>query len=270
MNWLNINVATLRSAEYIGSEPIARATWLNVTGWCCMQENGGRIANARGWKDRQWQQICGVTVEEVNASSPLLAWDGDDLIVWNYPVEKEHEVAAKREGGRRGGLRSGASRREAMLEGEVQTESKLNSNGKERKGKEGERNTILAPAEAVAEGKPRDLIFEALCSATGTDARSLTKPGRGALNAALRDIRAASPEVTPDEIKRRAGRYSRKFPSAALTAPALAKHWAACAAPPADDWTRQQLKNAATATPTEFAHSLLADLPDVRAKFDIK
>ena len=90
------------------------------------------------------------------------------------------------------------------------------------------------------------------------------------MNAALRDIRAASPEVTPDEVKRRAGRYSRKFPSAALTAPALAKHWAACGAPPADDWTRQQLKNAATATPNEFAHALLADLPDVRAKFDIK
>jgi len=138
MNWLNINVATLRSAEYIGSEPVARATWLNVLGWCCMQENAGRIANCRGWRDRQWQQICGVTADEVNASSPLLFWEGDDLVVWNYPVHKEAEVAAKREGGRNGGLRSGASRREAMLEAELEAETKLTSNGKERKGKEGE------------------------------------------------------------------------------------------------------------------------------------
>lgn len=136
MNWLNINVATLRSAEYIGSDPIARATWLNVSGWCCMQENGGRIANSRDWKDRQWQQICGVTAEEVNASAPLLFWEGNDLVVWNYPVQKESEVAAKREGGRKGGLRSGASRREAQVEANLEAKTKLTSNGKEWKGKE--------------------------------------------------------------------------------------------------------------------------------------
>lgn len=150
MNWLNINVATLRSAEYIGSDPIARATWLNVSGWCCMQENGGRIANSRDWKDRQWQQICGVTADEVNASAPLLFWEGNDLVVWNYPVQKESEVAAKREGGRKGGLRSGASRREAMLEADLEAETKLNSNGKEWKGKErNEKGTTQIVAETA-------------------------------------------------------------------------------------------------------------------------
>jgi len=86
----------------------------------------------------------------------------------------------------------------------------------------------LAPAEAVAEERPKDLIFEALCAATGTEIASLTKSGRGAINGALRDICAASPQVTAEEIKSRAAAYARKFPSAALTAPALAKHWANC------------------------------------------
>ena len=120
MNWLNINVATLRSAEYIGSEPIARATWLNVSGWCCTQENGGRIPDSRNWKDRQWQQICGVTADEINASHPLLYWEGNDLLVWNYPVQKQSEVAAKREAGRKGGLRSSKNKRQAVLEAELE------------------------------------------------------------------------------------------------------------------------------------------------------
>ena len=125
--------------------------------------------------------------------------------------------------------------------------------------------------------RPRDLIFEALCEATGVDAKSLTKPGRGALNAALRDIRAASPDVTPDEVKKRAGRYSRKFSGAALTAPALAKHWASLGPPPMDDWTKQALANHARVEPApepqfdnSFAESLLADLPEVKAQFGIR
>jgi hypothetical protein len=86
----------------------------------------------------------------------------------------------------------------------------------------------IAPAGAVAKESERDLIFEALCAATGTEIASLTKSGRGAINGALRDIRAASPQVTAEEIQSRASAYARKFPSAALTAPALAKHWASC------------------------------------------
>jgi hypothetical protein len=72
MKWLNIYLPDLHSAPYIGSEPRERAAWLSVLGYCAEQENGGRIANCRGWKDRQWQQTCGVTLKEVqSASKPL-------------------------------------------------------------------------------------------------------------------------------------------------------------------------------------------------------
>lgn len=160
MNWLNLRLTVLRSAEYIGCEPTARATWLNVLAYSAEQENGGRIAGARRWKDRQWQQTCGVTLAEVEGSNPLLLWDGDDLIVWGYPAEKEAEVQAKREGGMKGGRRSGEARREPLGEAELQAVAKLKSSslrregeGKE-KGKEGEREDAALPtlAQAIAFG----------------------------------------------------------------------------------------------------------------------
>ena len=103
MNWLNLETKFIRAEEYVGCEPIARATWLNVIVYCAEQENGGRIRNCEMWRDRQWQQTCGVTVEEINKATPLLHWDGDDLVVWNYPADKEREVRDRRESSARGG-----------------------------------------------------------------------------------------------------------------------------------------------------------------------
>jgi hypothetical protein len=166
MNWINIETKTLRSPEYIGADPVQRATWLNLLGYCSEQENGGIIAGAKDWKDRRWMQTCGVTLSEVGADSELWAWAGDSLILWNYPVTKEHEVRAKREGGKSGGKASGEARREAMLEasGEAMLEgvleAELERKGKERKGKEGEKKekgTDSARASGVndSDSKPR-------------------------------------------------------------------------------------------------------------------
>lgn len=115
MNWLNIKLVNLRSPEYIGSEPVARATWLNVAAYCAEQENGGTIKGAKGWKDRQWQQTCGVTLDEVTTATKLMTFEGDDLVVWNYPVEKEAEIQSKREAGKVGGNRSGDARTKQTL-----------------------------------------------------------------------------------------------------------------------------------------------------------
>jgi hypothetical protein len=110
MKWLNIYLPDLHSAPYIGSEPRERAAWLSVLGYCAEQENGGRIADCRGWKDRQWQQTCGVTLKEVQSASKLLVWDDQDLTVVFYPIESEKVVQAKRLGGSRGGQASGQAR----------------------------------------------------------------------------------------------------------------------------------------------------------------
>lgn len=142
MIYLNLKTSTLRAPEYIGSEPTGRATWLNLLCYCAEQENGGRIEGCAGWKDRQWQQTCGVTLAEVREDCLLWEWRGDDLAVAFYPADKQAEVQAKREAGRRGGKRSGKARREAVREaqleavGEAELEAVLEAD-LERKGREG-------------------------------------------------------------------------------------------------------------------------------------
>ena len=116
MNWLNIYTPTLRSPDFIGSDPVARATWLYVMAYCCEQENGGRIVGARQWKDRRWQQACGVTAEEVETCALLMRWDGDDLILAAYPEAKEKEIKAKRVAGKKGGKLRAKAAKEAEVE----------------------------------------------------------------------------------------------------------------------------------------------------------
>jgi len=142
MIYLNLKTSTLRAPEYIGSEPTARATWLNLLCYSCEQENGGTITGCAAWKDRQWQQTAGVTLAEVREESSLWQWVGDDLVVAFYPADKQAEVQSKREAGRRGGKSSGKSRREAVKEAQLQSVSEAQLKGVlqaelERKGKEG-------------------------------------------------------------------------------------------------------------------------------------
>jgi len=142
MKYLNIEVATLRGPDYVGAEPTERATWLSLLGYCADQENGGVIRGCRQWADRQWQQTCGVTRQEVNLTSFLYQWNGDDMVVKYYPIHAEVALAAKRAGGHRGGKQSGKVRRsrsEGMLEGMLQAEveAPLERKGKGKgKGKE--------------------------------------------------------------------------------------------------------------------------------------
>jgi hypothetical protein len=156
VNWLNLQTSSIRHPHYIGSEPVARATWLNVMVYCCEQENGGRIVGARAWKDRQWQQTCGVTLQEVNESDPLTSWDGDDLVIWNYPSDKEGEIRAKREGGRQGGLKSGAVRtvsKDSTIIAEAELEA-IHEAELERKGREGKGMEDKPPTPNPAPASP--------------------------------------------------------------------------------------------------------------------
>lgn len=136
VNWLNLPTSIIRRPEYVGSEPTSRATWLNVVTWCCEQENGGRIVGAKRWKDRQWQQTCGVMLSEIEDASLLLQWDGDDLVAWSYPAEKEAEVQARREAGRSGGKKSGEARLQANAKQNGSSASSTPSSSASTEGKE--------------------------------------------------------------------------------------------------------------------------------------
>ena len=116
MNWLNLNIKTLDSEEFIGSDPVSRATWICLLRYCIGQENGGRIDDCNGWADRKWQQLVRVTKEEVDAASALWSWDGQDLVVWEYPAGKELEVQGKRKGGKSGGAATSDAKTQAARE----------------------------------------------------------------------------------------------------------------------------------------------------------
>lgn len=107
MDWLNIHTSTLDSPAFVGSGPVERSSWLCLLRFCIGQENGGRIADAKAWKDRQWQQLARVTLREVMAKSQLWTWEGNDLVVSFYPTSKESEVKARREVARRNGMLGG-------------------------------------------------------------------------------------------------------------------------------------------------------------------
>jgi hypothetical protein len=103
MNWLNIEIKTLCSEEFLGSEPLDRATWLCLMRYCAQHENGGTIKDCEAWGDRKWMQLVGITTQEVCRDSELWNWDKKDLIVWAYPIEQQKAVEAKREAGKRFG-----------------------------------------------------------------------------------------------------------------------------------------------------------------------
>ena len=103
MEWLNLHTRILDSQEVIGSDPVERGTWLMLLRFCIGQENGGVIAECKNWKDRKWQQLVRVTQKEISTMSDLWAWSGENLVVTHYPIDKETEVQANRENGKRGG-----------------------------------------------------------------------------------------------------------------------------------------------------------------------
>ena len=139
MNWLNLQTSVIRSPEYVGCDPVQRATWLNLMIYCAEQENGGVIPSAASWKDRRWQQTCGVTKSEVEDKCELWSFDGDNLTLWGYPSEKEEEIQRNRESGHRGGK----ARSDAKIEA-----AKAN-------GSKGGRPKTQAETQAETQAKPK-------------------------------------------------------------------------------------------------------------------
>jgi hypothetical protein len=146
MNWINIETHRLRDPEYIGSEPESRGTWLNLLGFCCEKENGGVISDCNSWKDRMWQQTCGVTLKEVRAETALWTWEGNDLCLWGYPLEKEGVVRLKRgiarENGKSGGRGKGKTATNHATDVGSDVGSDAASNVAKRKGREGKGKEI--------------------------------------------------------------------------------------------------------------------------------
>ena len=179
MNWLNLQTSVIRSPEYVGCDPIQRATWLNLMIYCAEQENGGVIPDCKSWKDRRWQQTCGVTKSEADDDCDLWSFDGENLILWGYPVEKQEEIQRNRESGHRGGKarsdakieaakangsKGGRPKTQAETQAETQAKPKRNPSETQaktqRKGKEEERNGILPPTPKGEASESEDDFYD--------------------------------------------------------------------------------------------------------------
>ena len=164
MNWINIKTSDLRAREFIGSDPTSRGTWVAVLGYCYEQENGGLIAGCKTWKDRQWQQVCGVTREEIDGARSLMSWQDDDLKVWAYPCDLENEIKRKREAGRKGGQ----ARTQAKIEASKANGAKHNPSRTQAEPKQ-EPNVIVIERERVIEKKEKEGKDVAEVSATSDE-----------------------------------------------------------------------------------------------------
>lgn len=142
MNWINIRTEQLRSLAFATANKGAVETWLRVLAYCCEQENGGIIAGAASWSDRQWMITCGVSGDDIANAGQLICVDGESIVVSCYPSDKEKEVKKDRLNGRKGGsyktqAKTQASRTNGALGGRPRNPSQTQAKT-QRKGMEGE------------------------------------------------------------------------------------------------------------------------------------
>ena len=76
--------------------------------------------------------------------------------------------------------------------------------------------------------RERNKLLDALVSVDGSDPLKSTSPAFKAAAVALKTIREVSPDVTPEEIKRRAKNYRVNYKDWSLTANSIAKYWGGC------------------------------------------
>jgi hypothetical protein len=141
------------------------------------------------------------------------------FLKWNKThAEMEAEREKARERGRRSGkLRAKVGRTHATssaTEVEVEVEKGTTTQSAAKK-------TPRTP-------RQRNALVDVLAEVEGSTPTELTRPHARALGVAVASIREVAPDVSADEIRRRAANYSRQHPDWELTGPALAKHWAEC------------------------------------------
>lgn len=82
-------------------------------------------------------------------------------------------------------------------------------------------------------GRKRNELLDVLATLNGADIEQITASAWGAAAKALAEIKGVCPNVTKEEIARRAGHYQQNMPAAKMTPSALAKWWADCDRPSA-------------------------------------
>jgi hypothetical protein len=103
MHWTYLEHAVMDTAEFCSASMHDRGVWVTLIKFCGSKENGGTIKGCKNWDDRTWLQLTGMVAKDLAPIVQLWAWDGDDLIVYGYPIEKEAKVVSNRKNGSLGG-----------------------------------------------------------------------------------------------------------------------------------------------------------------------
>ena len=103
MEYWNTTLSVFRSPEFVGAEPVDRATWVCLMVYSIDQENAGVVESVADWGDRRLMQTMGVTSAEIRRDCELWEWVGDDVHVKFYPIEHQRAAERARANGKRGG-----------------------------------------------------------------------------------------------------------------------------------------------------------------------
>ena len=104
--------------------------------------------------------------------------------------------------------------------------------GREGNKEQGTSEAMCGVGDGWKSTRPRNELLDALVSVDGSDPLKTTRPAFAKAAKALQDIKAVTPEVTPNEIARRAENYRKHMPNVTISSMALATHWAKCDQPP--------------------------------------
>jgi hypothetical protein len=92
---------------------------------------------------------------------------------------------------------------------------------------------IPPPTAEVKAPRARNLVMDELATMAGIPLTEIGQAVAKRLNRVISQIRESTPDVTAEEVKRRAKNYRTHMPEAQLTPEALAKHWGVCHSPKA-------------------------------------
>jgi hypothetical protein len=125
------------------------------------------------------------------------------------------------------------------------------------------REIVAEVLEAAPAKKPtkRNLLLDALVEACGGDPMRTTNMAFRTAATALADIKSVEPDLTAEEIFKRARRYKHKFPGITITPSALCKFWGELSEGPAVR-TMSEINRINNTPPEGWFDWLCANLPD--------
>jgi hypothetical protein len=227
MSWARVDDAWWSHRKVIALDLEARGLWVSGLSYACHQKQSV-IPTAALLLMRADESIANRLVDAG-------LWDRDDDGYRIHDWDDYQSVSAKRaESGRKGGERSGETRRSKADESNQseiakQTKQTVEAN-RSNETKQAQPNPTqpnrTQPKDAAPTARRRNPIWDALTEVCGWTGQ-LTKSQQGRVAAAVKELQDVG--ATPDEINQRARNYKIKYPGMDVTPTAIAANWSSIA-----------------------------------------